>query len=240
MHCNLFEILSKHKSIWEIMTYNPQIYNYENIFWTMILENLTDLFRKDTFFKLVHNEKYYPQPTQNCRYYIKPNNGSGGKNIKIVNSLNNLKLIDETASPEILTPCVIKDGIKYKYDYRVWIGIKSDLSYYICPTLIKRVSNIPFDITKKDGSITNTSLYSDRVDETNEIIYNKINLIVNDVLKKINPIQLNNQIMLTGWDFIENETGDMYVLEVNPNPSTNIQHINVFNEFIIWLNLLNK
>ena len=40
--------------------------------------------------------------------------------------------------------------------------------------------------------------------------------------------------MLTVWDFIENENNEVFVLEVNPNLSLNIQHEPVMREFLKW------
>jgi glutathionylspermidine synthase len=123
-----------------------------------------------------------------------------------------------------------------KYDIRIWIGITNDLNYYICPTFIMRTSNIPFSLNTDYGSLTNTSLYSRQDDYRNEEIYKKINIIVNDVMKSIkNSTFSKTKIMLTGWDFIEDVNGNIYLLEINCNPATNIQHINVMKEFFDWI-----
>jgi len=231
----ILNLLHKYRSIWELL-YDVPI-ECKFCMWTNILDNLMELFRKNTFYNLIGNEKYYPQPTENCRYYIKPNNGSFGRGIKLVNSLNNITNIDDhIICPEIITPCITIDEKQYKYDYRVWIGIKSDLSYFICPTFIKRISNIPFDITITDGSITNTCLYSDQFDYQDYYLYKKVNTIVHDVIKKLTT-KNENKVMLTGWDFIENQNNELFVLEVNPNPSINFQHLNVMTEFLNWINI---
>lgn len=228
--------LTKNKSIWELF-YNMPIL-FENITWSQILINLILLFRKDTFFNLIGTKSYYPQATPNCRYYIKPNDGSCGKGIKIVNIMPSESIQDHIICPEIMTPLININDKKYKYDYRVWIGIKSDLTYYICPTLIRRISNIPFSLNTDLGSLTNTSLYSDRTYYKDEILYCKINSIVKNVLTNLSPIN-ETQLMLTGWDFIENEYNELFVLEVNPNPSINIQHSQVMIEFLNWVELEN-
>lgn len=85
------------------------------------------------------------------------------------------------------------------------------------------------------GSLTNTSLYSDQFDYENNFLYAKINLIIKDVLSNLLKDDGNN-IMLTGWDFIEDINGNVFILEVNCNPSINIQHIQVLNEFFDWIN----
>jgi hypothetical protein len=237
MEQHILQSLTKIKSSWELLSTESIV--FDNVEWTMILENLIQLFRKNTFFKLVGNEKYYPQPTPNCRYYIKPNDGSRGQGIYILNSKPNLPIENYTVCPEIIPSLMEKDGKFYKYDYRVWIGIKSDLTYYICPTFNRRTSNIPFDITSENGSITNTALYSSHVDYQDIILYNKINIIVQNVLLKLKNTD-ENKITLTGWDFIENENQDVFLLEVNPNPSINIQHTQMMTEFLNWANMINK
>jgi hypothetical protein len=222
------------KSTWRLLCEIPL--EFEMTSWEMILSNLTLLFRKDTFFNLVSQKDYYPQPTPNCRYYIKPNEGSCGHGIKIVDTYPEKIIEGYTICPEIITPLIEKDNKKYKYDYRVWIGIRSDLTYYICPTFIRRISNIPFSLDSEYGSLTNTALYSDQFDFQDAKLYEKINKIVQDILTMITPSN-RNQVMLTGWDFIENEHKDVFVLEVNPNPSINIQHTQVMTEFLSWINM---
>lgn len=224
--------LTKFKSSWDLLYGVPII--FDNITWNQLLINLILLFRKDTFFSLVGTCSYYPQPTPNCRYYIKPNGGSCGKCIQIVRTLPKELILDHTICPEIICPLIAIDDKKYKYDYRVWIGIKSDLTYYICPTLIRRISNIPFNLNTDYGSLTNTALYSDQFDYQDNILYNKINDVVKDVLTKLSPTN-ESQLMLTGWDFIENEQNELFVLEVNPNPAINIQHTQVMTEFLNWV-----
>lgn len=231
----LFNLMSgKYKSIWDLMQNCPII--FEKNKWEMILTNLIKLFRKDSFENLVKNELYYPQPTQNCRYYLKPNNGSNGKNIKIINN-NNITIEDHILCPEIITPLMRTQNGLCKYDYRIWIGIKNNLDFYICHTMIKRVSLIPFDLNSENGSLTNTSLYSEQFNCNNLEIYEKVFRIVKDILKKLTPDQENkNKVMLTGWDFIENEHNELFVLEVNCNPGLNIQHMEVLTEFLNWIN----
>ena len=236
--------LTKVKSVWDILREVPS----ENMNWVMLIDNLIPLFRKNTFFDLVSTKSYYPQSMPNCRYYIKPNDGSCGKGIQIVNFLPPNPIEGYTICPEIITPPIIIGTNKYKYDYRVWIGIQSDLKYFICPTLIKRVSTVPFSLDTMYGSFTNTSLYSEQFDHQDSELYDKINMIVMDVLKSLllftpgfsvrreeNIPDTDTKLMLTGWDFIENESGELFVLEVNCNPGINIQHTQVMTEF---LNLL--
>lgn len=224
--------LTKNKSTWELLRNVPIM--FDNVSWNMLLHNLIPLFRKDTFFDLVGKHDYYPQPIPNCRYYIKPNDGSCGKGIKIVNSLPNNPISDHTICPEIVTPLISINGKKCKYDYRVWIAIKSDLTYFICPTLIQRISNVPFNLESEYGSLTNTALYSDQFDYRDEMLYDKINIVVKEVLTKLTPID-DSCVMLTGWDFIENESKKLFVLEVNPNPSINIQHTQSMTEFLDFM-----
>lgn len=232
MEHQILSSLATINSTWDLLRDIPlEITN-----WEMILTNLTPLFRKNTFFDLVGTCNYYPQSTSNCRYYIKPNDGSCGKGIRIVNSLPNEPIQDHTICPEIVTPLISINNKKYKYDYRVWIAIKSNLTYFICPTLIKRISNIPFSLETDYGSLTNTALYSDQFDYKNNVLHDKINNIVSDILTKLLPIE-NSCLMLTGWDFIENESNDLFVLEVNPNPSINIQHTQVMTEFLNWIKI---
>lgn len=222
-------------SIWELL-YNT-IQDKENEIWVPILPNLSILFHKDTFYEIVHNKPYYPQPTPNCRYYIKPNNGSGGKGIFITE--RKTQLDGYTCCPEIICPYIWRDNKKYKYDFRIWVGISAELKYFICPTFIQRISNIPFSENKNSslGAITNTALYSDQYNYINHELYCKIEHIVNDILQLCKPIQGENKIMLTGWDFIENQNHEIYVLEVNCNPSLNILHQDVLHEFIEWLSI---
>lgn len=195
--------LNKFKSIWELMYNIPiNISDKKELNWVMIIENLIPLFRKDTFIKLIGKNKYYPQETENCRYYIKPNDGSCGRDIKIVDKLPPI-IEGYTICPEIITPLILK---KYKYDYRVWIGIQSNLEYFVCPTIIQRISTIPFNLNSTNGSLTNTALYSDQCDYQNVELYIKIIDIVSDVLKHLD-VGSDKNLMLTGWDFIENESG---------------------------------
>lgn len=216
--------LSNFKSVWELM-YSTVIENN----WVMILENLTDLFRKDSFKNIVGQKNYYPQTTIKCRYYIKPNDGSCGKGIEISNTF--ISKEGYTTTPEIICPMIEIDSIKYKYDYRVWISIREDLTYFICPTFIQRVSMLPFDKDKIDGSLTNISLYSKIIEYQNNELYNKVEFIVGDVLKSLQKKE-SNKLMLTGWDFIENQDGELFVLEVNCNPGLNPQYTQVMEEFI--------
>lgn len=231
--------LSKIKSAWELLYEIPT--DFENVHWNFVLPNLTQLFRKDTFFELIHTKKYYPQPTQNCRYYIKPNEGSCGKGIQVVNELPSQKIVGHTICPEIITPLISIENMHYKYDYRVWIGIDLELNYFVCPTIIRRVSTVPFSLDTAYGSITNTSLYSEQFDHTDSELYEKINCIVKDILtnlkplKQIEPLSDKKYLMLTGWDFIENKFGELFVLEVNCNPSINILHKQVMTEFLNWI-----
>lgn len=259
----ILQSLFKVKSVWELLYYTIVI--FDNVNWVSIIDFLTPLFRKDTFFKMVGHKNYYPQPTPNCRYYIKPNDGSCGKGIKIVNSeeigecvknLIRLKQIDNyTICPEICSPLITdNNGFSYKYDFRVWVGICSNLEYFICPTFIQRICKIPFDINKTNGSFTNTSLHSEPNNYQNLELYNKANVIVKDVLSNIshsfkltnteltNTELTNNKldIMLTGWDFIQNESNDLFVLEVNCSPGINITHNKVMGEFLSWIEKLNK
>ena len=196
----ILESMPKIKSSYELLYNIPLEFN--NTCWDLILDNLIPLFIKYTFYEIYNKKKYYPQEKPNCRYYIKPNDGSCGKGITIVNSKPKYKIEGYTICPEILTPLHVIDGKKFKYDYRIWIGISSNLEYYICPTFIKRISNISFNINKIDGSLTNTSLYSEQINYTNELIYDKINNIVKDVLNHLIPIDVSkdskNHIMLTG------------------------------------------
>jgi hypothetical protein len=214
---------------------------FENVLWDMILTNLTPLFRKDTFYNIVGNKNYYPQPTPNCRYYIKPNDGSCGKGIYIENTKPSKAIEGFTICPEIITPLMLVNDKKYKYDYRVWIGIKSDLTFFVCPTFILRVSMVPFSLDTIYGSLTNTALYSEQFNHQDVILYDKINYIVKDVLEQL-PSNTRHEdnlthLMLTGWDFIENENGELFVLEVNCSPSINIQHTQVMTEFLNWISL---
>ena len=165
------------------------------------------------------------------------------------------------ACPEIITPLIKSSDINsnqntnygYKYDYRVWIGIcslptsqisstQTDLTYFICPTFILRVSSIPFNPKEKDGSLTNTSLYYEQFNHNDVELYEKVNVIVKDVLNEIKIInqQANQQtnVMLTGWDFIVNESGDVFVLEVNCSPGINILHEKVMKEYLNWINVI--
>lgn len=229
--------MPKIKSSWELLYNTPITLN--NTSWDLIIDNLIPLFRKDSFYKIYNKKEYYPQEKPNCRYYIKPNDGSCGKGIRIINSKPIYKIEDHTICPEILTPLVIIDGKKFKSDYRVWIGLSSDLEYYICPTFIKRISTIPFDISKFEGSLTNTSLYSEQINYKDKIMYNKINNIVKDVLNYLIPINISTDskkhIMLTGWDFILNENNELFILEVNCSPGINVLHKEVMLEFLNWI-----
>ena len=233
----ILQSLVKVKSIWELMRNIP--IEFEKAEWVMILNNLIPLFRKDTFFNIVGNKRYYPQPTPNCRYYVKPNDGSCGKGIQIINKLPLVPIKDHTVCPEIMSPLVSIGPHKYKYDYRVWIGIQSDLKYYICPTFICRTSMVPFNLDTINGSLTNTSLYSEQHDYQNVDIYNKANCIVHDILKYLEPKECTKtSIMLTGWDFIESKDGDLFVLEVNCNPGIGILHTQTITEFLLWIESL--
>jgi len=232
----ILSVLPQVKSAWELL-YN--LNSHEKNKWIELHGNLIHLFRKDSFYSLIGHESYYPQPKPNCRYYIKPNDGSCGKGIQIVN----VKPIEPVEScvvcPEIITPLITKsDGFQYKYDFRVWVGITGDLEFYVCPTLILRVSTIPFNINDSAGSLTNTSLYSEQFNCQDENVYNKICPIVAHVLGKLPRIKANKQAMLTGWDFIVGESGDVYVLEVNCSPGINILHSDVMTEYLNWLGKL--
>lgn len=233
--------LTKVKSIWELMY--SVAFEFDNVTWEMVLVNLIPLFRKDTFFNMIGTKKYYPQPTPNCRYYIKPNDGSHGKGIQIVKTLPLNNMDGYTICPEIITPLISNGTYKYKYDYRVWIGIKKNLTYFICPTLVRRISTIPFNLDTIDGSLTNTSLCARHFNHQDPILYDKIDNVVGDVMKYLLPdmqVTEDNRphLMLTGWDFIENESGELFVLEVNCNPGINIQHIQVMMEFLNWISSL--
>ena len=243
----IIQSLPKIKSAWELLYYVPITFKHVN--WIPIIDMVTPLFRKDTFFRLIGDKNYYPQPTPNCRYYIKPNDGSCGKGIEIVDSLPLDLDKNYIACPEIITPLIKSSGTNlnhgYKYDYRVWIGIcysQTDLTYFICPTFILRVSSIPFNPKEKNGSLTNTSLYSEQFNYNNVELYEKVNIIVKDVLNEIKIInQLEDKfkqtnVMLTGWDFIVNESGDVFVLEVNCSPGINILHEKVMKEYLNWIN----
>jgi len=234
--------LSKVKSSWELLYNIPLSFNV--IKWELLIENLIPLFRKDSFEKILNKKEYYPQPTPNCRYYIKPNDGSCGKGIIILNSKPQYQIKDHTICPEIITPLVVINEKKYKYDFRVWIGISSNLEYYICPTFIKRISTIPFDISKNEGSLTNTSLYSEQFNYKNNQMYNQMDKIVQDILNSLEPFNQisnsKNQVMLTGWDFILNENNQLFVLEVNCSPGINILHKEVMLEFLGWIDKLEK
>lgn len=217
------------KSVWEYM-YDNQDTNGK---WVMILENLIPLFRKDSFSDIVKDKDYYPQKTNNCRYYIKPNEGSCGKGITISNTYPG-EIDGYIVCPEIKTSLI--DG-KYKYDFRVWIAISSNLQYYICPTFIQRVSTIEFSDNKFEGSLTNLSLYGDAYECQDDILYENFNGIVKNVLSNLEPNNLDT-VMLTGWDFIIDECGNPYVLEVNCSPGFNIQYTQTFNEFLGYLSNL--
>lgn len=268
----IIQSLPKIKSAWELLYYVPITFKHVN--WIPIIDILTPLFRKDTFFRLIGKKNYYPQPTPNCRYYIKPNDGSCGKGIEIVDSLPLDLDKNYIACPEIITPLIKSSDINsnqntnygYKYDYRVWIGIcslptsqisstQTNLTYFICPTFILRVSSIPFNPKEKDGSLTNTSLYSEQFNHNDVELYEKVNIIVKDVLNEIKIMnqfegkfkQTNQQhnssdqqtnVMLTGWDFIVNELGDVFVLEVNCSPGINILHEKVMKEYLNWINVI--
>lgn len=229
----ILSVLSQVKSSWELL-YN--LNSHEKINWIELHDNLIPLFRKDSFYSLVGYEPYYPQPTQNCRYYIKPNDGSCGKGIQIVNVKPMEPVESCVVCPEIITPLIINpDGLQYKYDYRVWVGITGDLEFYVCPTLIKRISTIPFNINYSAGSLTNTSLYSEQLNCQDGNLYKQISQIVTDVLSKLSGIKTNKQAMLTGWDFIIGESGEVYVLEVNCSPGINILHSDVITEYLNWI-----
>lgn len=233
--------LPKVKSSWELIYNVPMIFN--KIIWDLIIDNLIILFRKDTFYNFFGNEEFYPQKTPNCRYYIKPNDGSCGKKIQIVKSLPLNQIPNHTICPEIITPLIYIGDQGYKYDYRVWIGITSDLKYYICPTLILRLSNIPFDINNSLGSLTNTSLYSDQFNYQDNKLYLQIDKIVKNVLSKLEPKKIDDSkihLMLTGWDFIIDKSGKLFVLEVNCSPGLNILHKQVMEEYISWIFQLDK
>lgn len=224
--------LPRIKSSWELLYNLPM--DFHNICWIPILDNLISLFRKNTFYNLVGTEDYYPQPTINCRYYIKPDNGSEGKNILIVSSLPEYIPPNHTICPEILSPLINE----YKYDFRVWVGITSELNYYICPTFILRLSNIPFNINLAIGSLTNTALYSEQFDYKDNDMLQQIDYIIQHIMMKLTPIKYDKtHIMLTGWDFIFDQSGKLFVLEVNCNPSINILHKQVMTEFIHWINM---
>ncbi len=229
----ILSVLPKIKSSWELL-YNLNFQDKNN--WIELHENLIPLFRKNSFYSLVGHESYYPQPTPNCRYYIKPNDGSCGKGIQILNVKPDK--LDDTcvACPEIIPRLITNpDGLQYKYDYRVWVGITGELDFYVCPTLIKRTSTIPFNINETAGSLTNTSLYSEQSNCQDEGLYKQISFIVSDVLNKLHPIPNANQAMLTGWDFIVGESGEVYVLEVNCSPGINILHLEVLTEYMNWV-----
>lgn len=230
------------KSIWEIFYTIP--FESENDLWCQIIENLSPLFRKNTLHNLISSKKYYPQIKSDCRFYVKPNNGSCGKGIKILNHDSQILksyLDDEdyTICPEIISKLINKNGKNYKSDYRVWIAIKQNLDYHIFPTFIQRISNIPFDINSEYGSITNTALYSDQFDYYNKKMFNQINIIVSDVLKHCDKLN-SDKFMLTGWDFIEDDSGKIYLLEVNCNPSLCVLHYQVMTEFLTWINTFSK
>lgn len=235
---NILLPLIKFKSIWDLLRETPII--FDNINWVMIINHLIPLFRKDTFFNMVGTEKYYPQPTLNCRYYIKPNDGSCGKGIQITYDIP-LPIEGYTICPEVISPLMKIDGKGFKYDYRVWVGICSNLEYFICQTLILRRSNIPFSLDSTFGSLTNTALYADQFDHQNIELYNKINLIVKNVLDHLSPsTDEEHNIMLTGWDFIENESNELFVLEVNCNPAINIQHQQIMTEFLNSIHIIDS
>eukprot|EP01038_Epipyxis_sp_PR26KG_P015448 gene15448-20842_t len=213
--------LVKIKSIWQLF-YELQSDLFGN--WTMVLQNLVPLFRKDTFKEL--NSEFYPKVTPNCRYYIKPNDGAGGKGILIVNELQR-PLAGYTITPEIITPLI--NGMKY--DYRVWIGITGNLDYFICPTFIKRKSTVAFDITSNAGSLTNLSLYSVQENFQDVELYNHVHLIVHSILHKLTPVK-SDEFMLTGWDFIHDCNHELFVLEVNCNPGVTIEYMDIMIEFL--------
>ena len=112
------------------------------------------------------------------------------------------------------------------------------MEFYVCPTIIKRTSTIPFNINESVGSLTNTSLYSEQFNCKDEGVYRKICSIVADVLSKLTGIKTNKQAMLTGWDFIVGESGEVYVLEVNCSPGINILHSEVLIEYLNWIGKL--
>lgn len=232
----ILQTLGKYSSVWSILTEMPKL--IENVEWVQLLAHLMPLFRKDTFHNIVKDKNYYPSVTPNCRYYIKPNNGSYGRGIQITNSYPLDVPNDCTVTPEIISPLIEIDGLFYKYDYRVWIGICDDLSYYICPTFIKRTSKVPFNIKSSYGSLTNTALYSEHSDCQNDKLYIEMDLIVKDILELMPKGNKSNCVMLTGWDFIEGIDGKLYVLEVNCNPSINLQHQQVMTEILNWINNL--
>jgi hypothetical protein len=228
---NIYHELPRIKSSWELLYNLPM--DFQHICLVSILDNLIVLFRKNTFNDLVGKEHYYPQPTANCRYYIKPDNGSCGKNIQIVLSLPEQPIPNHTICPEILSPL----HNSCKYDFRVWIGITSQLQYYICPTFILRLSNYHFDINNSLGSLTNTALYSDHFDYQDKDLLLQVDNIVRHTLMKLPAIiypDTKTHVMLTGWDFILDQSGKLFVLEVNCNPSICILHKQVITEFIDW------
>lgn len=230
----LSQLLIKHKSIWDIMYDCVDL--FEKIKWEMILSNLVILFRKDSFCNLVCAENYYPNVSDGCRYYLKPNDGSNGKGIIISQSLPSDQLENYTICPEILTPLVETSNGLCKYDYRVWIGISGSLDFFVCPTIIKRISLIPFSLETDYGSLTNTSQYAIQTNYKDPVLYEKIVNITSDILKKLNPdVNKKREFMLTGWDFIENRSNELFVLEVNCNPGVNVQHLDVLNEYLNWL-----
>lgn len=230
------------KSLWELM-YNISP-TFKNITWDFILDDLIPLFRKDSFFDIVGKEAYYPQETPNCRYYIKPNDGSSGKGILIVNSKPINLIENHTICPEIITSLMDMNGKMCKYDYRVWVGITSNLEYFICPTFILRVSNKEFDLHEIHGSLTNLCLQSEQFNYQNHQMYLEIDRIVKDILHKLIPKTLpsslpstdsNTHLMLTGWDFIVNESGELFVLEVNCSPGINLLYEEIMTEYFNWM-----
>lgn len=247
----IIKSISKVKSVWELFNVQPIIFATFNF--TILIDCLISLFRKNTFYNLYHNKHYYPQPSFNCRYYIKPNDGSCGKGIKIVENLNEISDVEKdnrTICPEILTDLILIDEKYYKYDYRVWVGIKKNidnsLSYYICPSFIMRVqTNYEFDINNKQSLLTNTSLGAEtfvlQIDPNTNDIFRQIDEIIKDVLEhlthnlpKIIDDNTYPDIMLTGWDFIVDKNLKIFVLEVNCSPSICEYHKILMDEFLSW------
>jgi len=189
-------------------------------------------FNKITLSKFLFNKSYHPKSYFQIReldndksYLLKPSSESGGRGIKIIKNIDEIP--ENHFIQEIIEPDLIDNK---KYDLRIYlliINYNNKNYYYLSKDGKIRLSSDDYDITNFNSVIINSS----RIQEDSNIFhqqlklsskidfdYNQIKNITEDILSMI-IIKNTNTFNLYGLDFMKDNKGDYYLLEINNLPN---------------------
>jgi len=214
------------------------------IYWRSLLREIS--YNKKTLADFLNKKPYFPKCyfniediknlENNKRYFLKPEQGSQGKGIEIIENLNEIESIPENY---LIQEEIIPDlHYQKKYDIRIYfllIHYQNQYFSFISTDGKVRICSEDYLNNSKSGNITNSSqikknsnnfhqqmkwssleTHQNDIKITKEIFHDVFMELKKHFGKKYHH---QNTFNLYGVDIIKDNTGKFFILEFNSNPN---------------------